>query len=421
MAAPDSAQRAGLLSTETAVELTVRGRAQAREGRLEEALATFLAAVERDESALDAHLGIFEVAQILRQPELALAHQGAAIALAPVQSTPASEREDYALLVPCAPGPYTANTPVDLLFDSRFVTLHRWYVHPAGEVPPLPPHDAVFVAIGESDEAASRLAAVAKLAAAADARPSAARPDALCLSGPLLNRPELIARLGRVPFAETFANARHCRAVATTRLPRDRYAAEGFPTPHIARPVGSHGGHGLERIDDGAQRAAYVAGLAAGVESLYVAPYADYRSADGYFRKYRIVFVGGEPFPFHLAISPNWMVHYYNAPMGEHAWMREEEHAFLARIEDVFHGELAEALRETAALLPLDYVGIDCAIGRDGKLLIFEADNAMIIHTLDDPVLYGYKHRYVPRILTALDALVRRRISAEHEQAAVRG
>lgn len=412
MAPPDSAQRAGLLSAEAALELTARGRAQAREGRLEEALATFLRAVERDERALDAHLGIYEVAQILRQPELALAHQAAAIALAPVQSTPASEREDYALLVPCAPGPYTANTPVDLLFDSRFVTRHRWYVDPPGDVPALPRHDAVFVAIGESDDAAPRLAAVERLAVATEAP---------VLNGPLLNRPELIARLGRVPFAETFANARHCRVVTTTRLSRERYAADGFPVPHIVRPVGSHGGHGLERIDDDAQRAAYLAALDARVDSLYVAPYVDYRSADGYFRKYRIVFVGGEPFPFHLAISPNWMVHYYNAPMGEHAWMRDEEHAFLARIEDVFHGELADALRETASLLPLDYVGIDCAIGRDGKLLIFEADNALIIHTLDDPALYGYKHRYVPRILTALDAIVRRRISAAGGRATVRG
>jgi len=375
---------------------TARGRELARAGRLDEALAAFLAAVERDGRALDAHLGIYEVAQILRRPELALEHQAAAIALAPVHSTPASEREDYALLVPCAPGPYTANMPADLLFDSRYVTLHRWYVDPAGEVPPLPRHDAVFVAIGESDESATRLAAVERFVATS--------------GRPVFNRPALIAGLGRVPLAETFAGARHCRVVTTTRIARERYAAHGFPVPHIVRPVGSHGGHGLERIDDDAQRTAYLA--ASDAEWLYVAPFVDYRSADGFFRKYRIVFVGGEPFAFHLAVSPNWMVHYYNAPMGEHQWMRDEEHAFLANIGGVFAGELGDALRETAALLPLDYVGIDCAIDRDGKLLIFEADNALIIHLLDDPVLYGYKHTYVPRILTALDAMVRGRIAS---------
>src|SRR5665213_2346783 len=119
-------------AVESALEATARGRELARAGRLDEALAAFLGAAERDAGILDAHLGIYEVAQILRRPELALAHQAAAIALAPVQSTPASLHEDYALLVPCVAGPYTANTPADLLFDPARVTLHRWYVDPAG-------------------------------------------------------------------------------------------------------------------------------------------------------------------------------------------------------------------------------------------------------------------------------------------------
>ena len=398
MSPPDAALDEGSSLSHAALQTTARGRELARAGRLDEALALFLDAVALDGRMLDAHLGIYEVAQILRRPELALAHQAAAIALAPVQSTTASEHEDYALLVPCAPGPFTANMPADLLFDARRVTLHRWYVDPGGEVPALPPHDAVFVAIGESDDAAPRLAAVERFVATSER--------------PVLNRPELIAKLGRVPLTWAFERARHCRVVTTTRISREHYAAEGFRLPHIVRPVGSHGGHGLTRIDEDAQRAAYAA--AANAEWLYVAPYVDYRSADGFFRKYRIVFVDGVAYPFHLAISPNWMVHYYNAPMAEHAWMRDEEHAFLANIGDVFAGELGAALRETAELLPLDYVGIDCAIDRDGKLLIFEADNALIIHLLDDPALYGYKHQYVPRILHALDAMVRRRIAAAH-------
>jgi tetratricopeptide (TPR) repeat protein len=81
-----------------------RGRHLAQQGRLEDALAALLSAVERDERLVDAHLGIYEVAQILRREELALAHQRRAIALAPVHS---------------------------------------------GSVPVLRPHDAVFVASGD--------------------------------------------------------------------------------------------------------------------------------------------------------------------------------------------------------------------------------------------------------------------------------
>src|SRR6202011_4576462 len=181
--------------------LTARGRRLAREGRLDEALTAFSDAVRDDAGIVDAHLGIYEVAQILRKPELALMHQSAAIAIAPVHSTFAADREDYALLVLCTPGPYTANTPADLLFDARRVTLHRWYVDPSGAVPPLPPYDAVFVAICEADAAARQLRAGEGFAAT---QPSG-----------FSTKPRAIKRLGRVALPGPSPSARHCRAVAT--------------------------------------------------------------------------------------------------------------------------------------------------------------------------------------------------------------
>jgi len=373
-------------------EPAAQGRALAAAGRLDEALLVLTAAVAARPDDVDLHLAIYETAQLARRDELALRHQREAIARAPVQSAPASVREDYALLVPTMPGLWVSNTPVELLFDQSRVTIHRWYVDPDGDVPPLPHYDAVFTAIGESAAALPYLHATERFLADR--------------SAPVVNRPAQIARLGRTALAATFAGARRCRVPAAKLVSRAAYEAAAPAEAHVVRPRDTHGGNGLTLVASDQERRAFLAAF--GAEELYVAPFIDYRSADGYFRKYRIVFVGGEPYPFHLAISPRWMVHYYNAPMDEHAWMRDEEHRFLARMEDVFSGDLHEALREAAALLPLDYVGIDCAIDREGKLLIFEADSAIIVHLLDDPALYGYKARYVPRILSALDALVRR-------------
>jgi hypothetical protein len=358
-------------------------------------LPTLLSAVALDPSAIDGHLAIYEIAQILRRPELALDHQRRAIALAPVHSVVASRREDYALLVPSVPGSWLANTPVELLFDTACVTVHRWYVDPDGSIPPLPCHDAVFIAVGESQAAQPVLRALEPFVEAARV--------------PVINRPGPIARLGRVDFAATFAGARFCRVPAVACMTREEYAGAGFPLPHVVRPRDSHAGTDLMRIDDDAGRQAYLDAVAA--SELYVSEYVDYRSTDGYFRKYRIIFVDGEPYPFHLAISPRWMVHYYNAAMTEHRWMRDEEHAFLARMGELFCGDLAGGLREVADRLALDYVGIDCAIDRDATLVLFEADNALIVHLLDDPGLFGYKHEYVPRLFTAIDAMVRRRIA----------
>jgi hypothetical protein len=110
----------------------------------------------------------------------------------------------------------------------------------------------------------------------------------------------------------------------------------------------------------------------------------------------------------HLAISPNWMIHYYNAPMADHQWMRDEEAGFLADLGSVFHGQLMDALQGLAKAVGLEYFGIDCALGPDGRLLVFEADTAMLVHTTDPVDLYPYKLEYVPRIYRALETLIDR-------------
>jgi hypothetical protein len=94
--------------------------------------------------------------------------------------------------------------------------------------------------------------------------------------------------------------------------------------------------------------------------------------------------------------------------MSEHAWMRDEEAAFIGDMPAVFAGRLADALHEIAAAIPLGYFGIDCAIAHDGRLLLFEADAAMLVHGSDPPDLYPYKRAGFERIKAALTALLER-------------
>jgi hypothetical protein len=126
-----------------------------------------------------------------------------------------------------------------------------------------------------------------------------------------------------------------------------------------------------------------------------------------------VVFVDGTPYPVHLAISPNWMIHYYNAPMDEHQWMRDEEELFLSDLDSAFEGAPKAALDDLARVAGLEYFGIDCSIGRDGRLLVFEADTAMLVHASDPIELYPYKHRYVPRIFRAIEEMIDRRKFAD--------
>ncbi len=56
----------------------------------------------------------------------------------------------------------------------------------------------------------------------------------------------------------------------------------------------------------------------------------------------------------------------------------------------------------------LEYFGIDCSIDREGRLVIFEADPAMLVHASDDPEMFGYKRSYAQRIFTAFEELLDR-------------
>jgi hypothetical protein len=100
--------------------------------------------------------------------------------------------------------------------------------------------------------------------------------------------------------------------------------------------------------------------------------------------------VNGRPFVAHMAVSERWMVHYLNADMGRAA-NRAEEAATMATFDEGFAARHREAFEALGRTFGLDYFGIDCAETLDGRLLVFEADVAMIVHAMDSAELYPYK------------------------------
>jgi glutathione synthase/RimK-type ligase-like ATP-grasp enzyme len=280
--------------------------------------------------------------------------------------------------------------------DRRTTTLHKLYVLSAEQIAavPIPQVDAIFVAIAESDENVPALSLAGEIVRSAGL--------------PYVNDPQRVLGTNRVRVASALANLSDAYVPPTTRVPRGALESGSIPAEFalIIRPVGSQAGRDLARIDDRAGLAEYLRRVQA--EWFYVMPFVDFKKADGYHRKYRIIVVDGVPYPYHLAISPNWMIHYYNAPMRENAWMREEEEHFLAHFEEVFDARLQRALREIGAILGLEYFGIDCSIDPQGRLLVFEADPAMIVHAGDDPQLFGYKKPYAQRIFDAFQKLIDR-------------
>jgi glutathione synthase/RimK-type ligase-like ATP-grasp enzyme len=179
----------------------------------------------------------------------------------------------------------------------------------------------------------------------------------------------------------------------------------GFPM--LARPVGSHGGDDLVKLESPAALAAHVAGTPA--EALYLTQFCDFRSADGLYRKYRFIVVAGEVFPYHLAIGDGWLVHYFRTEMRDRPALLDEEARFLADPLASLGPDIAASLADIVRAVPLDFFGIDCSVDTDGKLLVFECNATMLVHDADPSPVFDFKRAPAERIRQAVGRLLARR------------
>ena len=345
---------------------------------------------------------IMDLATLLllsNQRDSGLGVQAEALAVQKLFRRPAAGADALKLLAIVTPGDLMANTPLDFLLEGANVELISFYVEPGVPIPEPPEHDLAFLAIGESEVNRAALDAVEPLLA------DWPRP---VLNGGAAN----IRALTRDGVAAAMAGAAQVLAPAAARLSRadleaiaeGRCAPGGFPM--LIRPIASHAGAGLAKLGEASAIAAYLA--ESPEDRFYVTPFVDYASADGLFRKQRIVLIKGRPFICHLAVSERWMVHYMNAGMTESAEKRAEEARFMVEFDTDFAVRHADAFAQLHARLGLDYLGIDCAETPDGRLLLFEADVAMIVHAMDPPDPFAYKKAPMHKLFAAFEAMLRK-------------
>ena len=355
---------------------------------------------------LDAHawMDFSTVLQLTGNRAHALAVQAEAIAIQPLYTLPATAPEKVRLLVIMGPGDLMANTPIEFLVDQD-VTLNLLYLTDSSQWPTqVPEHDVLLVGVAESQSSQSLLARLAR--------------DLTDWPRPVLNPPQSIAVLSRDGACAVLQHIDGLLMPVTTRC--DRSVLLGLATggvaltsllpqgefPVIVRPLGSHAGQQLDKLDDPAALAGYLGQVDAA--GFYVSRFIDYRSSDGQYRKYRIVLIDGRPYICHCAISSHWMIHYLNAGMTESATKRAEEARCMASFEQDFGRRHAAAFAAIHARIGLSYLGIDCAETRDGALLIFEVDNAMVVHDMDPDALFAYKKPVMQTLFSAFRAMLER-------------
>jgi len=316
-------------------------------------------------------------------------------------SEPAAEpRLTVLVLVTVSDG----NIPYRHLMPANLYSRHLWYMEHAQEsqFAALPPHDLVFNAIGDPDLAGPTEPAVQRLLAGPHR--------------PLINAPDRVARthrdqtpglLGDIENVVVPAAVR-ISAQTVTQLGLDLAVARaGLTTPVLVRPIGSHGGRGLERAEDDLALEAIT--VDQGGADLYVTQYCDYQAADGRYRKGRMIFVDRQPYPYHWAISDDWLVHYESAGMDGATDRQAEEQRFLDDPAGLIGAGAMAAITAIGQRLDLDYCGLDFSLLPDGRVLVFEANATMFVHPEPEGSELAYKNPSVTRIIEAFKAMLARR------------
>lgn len=343
-------------------------------------------------------LNLSIIVQCFGQREIGLSIQSLALQHKRIYRLPATlQPAKLTLLMLCVPGDISENTPMDCLLENSDVDLVFYYVSPDDPLAlPIPEHDAVFVAICESDHNRKVLAALEQSLAH--------------WPKPVINKPQFIPSTGREAASQLLQDAPGLLIPPTLPVPRsllldiaagkiqlsEQFA--GCDVPIIVRPVGSHAGRDLARIEMADELAAYLSKVQD--EEFFISPFIDYSGKDGLFRKFRVVLVDGKPYASHMGISSNWMIHYVNAGMYEDAAKRVEEAAFMEHFDEfaLHHRAALDAIYQRTKL---DYLCIDCAETRDGHLLIFEIDHTMVVHAMDPESLFPYKQVHMQKVKAA--------------------
>lgn len=424
--AVDAFEQADRLMPGRASVLAALGTAHAELGRLGAAENCLRRAIACDPNRTEAQAslgsvyvrqGRFDLAEaacrraLALSPDLVVAHQNLAGMLARARPVEARVHRDWGyrrqqifieaatrprrtVLVLC--GADAANVPLAYLLPRESCTLIKWFIEyaPPGQASTLPAYDFVFNGIGDADFAAA--AAVPMERFLADCR------------RPLLNHPARIARTGRHDQVDLYAGLAGVVVPRVLRLASGEDVARAMRNarlepPVIVRPIGSHGGEDARLIvswTDLEECGAYQLGA-------YVTEFVDSRGTDDLYRKYRAIFVDRVPYPYHLAVSRQWLVHYWTADMPANAAHREEEKRYIEDPEAVLGIPAMRALAAIGARLDLDYAGIDFAIRPDGRLLVFEANATMLVHA-EESEMFAYKNPAARRIRDAFDAMLGR-------------
>ncbi|MGH9137841.1 MAG: hypothetical protein ACRD0G_12450 [Acidimicrobiales bacterium] len=198
---------------------------------------------------------------------------------------------------------------------------------------------------------------------------------------PVVNPPAPVLRTGRDEVYRRLHEIPGLRCPKTVRLFPEHVsdigelltAGEGGAArpPFLVREAGTHGSTKLELVSTEADLPR-LDRFAFDGRAFYLIEFVDYRSADGLYRKYRAVVIGGRLFLRHLITSDSWKVHSRSrrGVMAQSTELRDEEVRALESFDPGEHPRFGRIWAE----LELDYFGVDHGYDLDGNMVVFEVN-----------------------------------------------
>ncbi|WP_300029352.1 hypothetical protein [uncultured Roseobacter sp.] len=348
------------------------------------------------------------ITQLLGHAEQGLYWQSLALDACRVYRTHRTGPARRRVLVYAAPIHMGGNTPIEFLLPGDTFDIVTYYLGsetPARDAYRLPPHDVAFCAMPADAENAEAAWETVRFMS----RNSGVQ---------VLNLPETLIKPERDTLPDLLQDVPGVHVPRTLRLGRDTLCAmlrDGTGSglldaaigtyPFVCRPVGSHAGLGLEKIDTPADFQAYL--NRRDEAEFYVSEFIDYATrSDGRFRKFRVVVIGGQAFACHMAIADQWDVWYLNSDMSASEDKRREEAQFMQSFPEAFGARHAAAFDAMAERLGLDYFGLDCTEDAEGNLVVFEVDNALIVHDMDCKTTFPYKEAHMQKLFAAFEGML---------------
>jgi len=233
-------------------------------------------------------------------------------------------------------------------------------------------------------------------------------------STPVINSPEATINNTRCQLTSERAQIEHVIFPRTIRLKlngtenceiKENVKKLGLRFPILFRPAGTQTGEGLIKIDKEQDLP-----LTVTAGDYYLSEYHDFRSVDGYYRKYRLWSIGERIVHNHVLIGETWNVHGTSrfSTMLKNPSLLAEDASYVEKGLPDYNQCLQSIVDTIKNITKLDYFGVDYGIGESGIPVVFEANATMRSNYPEIAESYPHAKIALSRHTEAFESLVKK-------------